>query len=94
MAPNFQGKGGVTVGIYISGMFIATEYREYKERSTLALMIAVVGDERTSMYRVYMDDRYTPDDFVAYKPGDDLRVKARPYVTKDGTLAWADGELD
>lgn len=81
------------VGIFISGMFIATEFREYKERSTLAVMIAVVGEERTTMYRVYMDDRYSPDDFAANKPGDDISVKARPYVTKDGTLAWADGEM-
>lgn len=77
----------------MEGYFISSEFREYQERSTLAVVVAIVVDDRTNMYRVYLDDRYSPDDLAAYKVGDKITLRARPYVSKDGKLAWADGEI-
>lgn len=93
LGSDFQGEGGENVGIWMEGYYISSEFREYQERSTLAVVVAIVVDERTNMYRVYLDDRYSPDDLAAYKVGDKITLRARPYVSKDGKLAWADGEI-
>jgi len=81
------------MGIYLEGLFISSEYRQYEERDTLAIVVAVVHDEKTNMHRVYMADRYNPDDFAGFKPGDKVSLRARPYVSLNGKLSWADGEI-
>ena len=81
------------MGVYIEGMYINHEAKSYEERDTLAVILAVATGENTNMYRIYMDDQYSEEDFGAYNPGDKITVRARPYVGKSGKLSWADGEI-
>lgn len=81
------------MGIYLEGYFISSEYRQYEERDTLAIVVAVVQDEKTNVYRVYMAERYHPDEFSVFKPGDKISLRGRPYVSQNGKLSWADGEI-
>lgn len=81
------------MGIYIEGYFINSEFRSYEERDTLAIVLAVVVDEKTNMYRVYLHDRYSLDDLQQFSVGDKITVRARPYVDKNGRLSWTDGEI-
>lgn len=78
------------MGIYVEGLFL--EYRQYNnEDGTVSLAVSVACGR--SAYNIFLDEKQDTGVILALEVGDKVKLRARPYVNKNGRLAWSGGEL-
>lgn len=76
------------MGVYVAGIFIGSnEYQNKDGSKSYAIMIATERDA----YRVFMGPNFDASVLDAIQTGQAVRVKARPYVNRNGSLCWSGG---
>lgn len=76
------------MGVYIAGLFVCSaEYLNQDGTVTHAITIATDKDA----YRVFMDQKTDAKIISDLQIGVPVRVRCRPYVKKNGALAWGGG---
>lgn len=79
------------MGIKVYGLFLQVDRYRNENENGVSFRYAVTVACGTSAYKVYMTDDFDSSVLDQVKPGTPVRITARPYVNKNGRLAWADG---
>lgn len=78
------------MGIYIEGLFL--EYRQYSNDDGTAIIAVSVACGRAA-YSIFLDEKQDIEEILCLTVGEKVKISARPYVNKNGRLAWSGGEL-
>lgn len=82
------------MGITIIGLFLEkNKFRNVDEDTgAVSFRHSVSVACGSTAYRIFMRDDFDDSVLDDLAPGTVVRVKARPYVNKNGRLSWSDGE--
>lgn len=78
------------MGICVEGLFL--EFLQYENTDGTAAHAVSVACGRAA-YSIFLDEKQNVEDVLALNVGDKIKIQARPYVNKNGRLAWRGGVL-
>lgn len=80
------------MGFSIEGYFIGFEAREFaNDNGTKSVKRSVNVAIGSLAYRVYLSDNQDPGVFADMRPGEEVALSVRIYVSKNGKLQLVDG---